>query len=148
MFRTTDVILIGVMIAAAGFTYLVKHDAEAGMANVRKLQEQIRFEQDMINVLKADWSLLTQPVRMEKLANAYKAELGLQLVDPTQIGGLNRLPARPLEIEDILNNPEALAATASARLPAGRVPDEPSATDRIQTGSISVGDVVGDYDTE
>ena len=42
---------------------------------MRKIEAQIRFEEDTIDLLKADWSLLTQPSRLQKLAEIYQAEL-------------------------------------------------------------------------
>lgn len=100
MFRTTDIVLIAVMVSAAAFTYTTKHEAENRLAEVDKIERQIRFELDTIDVLKADWSLLTQPSRLQKLAEIYDSELQLTPVEPHQIVGLDELPARPVDIED------------------------------------------------
>ncbi len=121
IFRTTDVVLIAVMLAAAAFTYKTKHDAESQLAQLRKVDEQIRLEKDLIAVLKADWSLLTQPGRLQRLTERYEAELALEPVEATQIGSLSELPARPLQIEDVILREAGL---------------EPSATDQIATGGI------------
>ena len=75
MFRTSDIVLIAVMVSAAAFTYKTKREAEDQLAEVRKIEAQIRYEQDTIDLLKADWSLLTQPSRLQKLAEIYQAEL-------------------------------------------------------------------------
>ena len=100
MFRTSDIVLIAVMVSAAAFTYKTKHEAEDQLATVRKIEAQIRFEEDSIDLLKADWSLLTQPSRLQKLAEIYEAELQLEPVEAHQIVGLDELPARPVEIQD------------------------------------------------
>src|SRR5690606_6950673 len=55
MFRTSDIVLIGVMVAAAAMTYSIKRDAGEQLAAVRKLQTQIRTEEETIDLLKADW---------------------------------------------------------------------------------------------
>ncbi|MBE0695141.1 MAG: hypothetical protein IH590_18845 [Aquamicrobium sp.] len=102
MFRTTDMVLIAVMVCAAGFTYTTKHAAEAELSKVRKLESAIRFEEETIDVLKADWSLLTQPSRLQRLAEAYREELHLAPVEAHQIAEIDELPARPLRIEDIV----------------------------------------------
>lgn len=94
-------VLIAVMVSAAAFTYNTKHRAEDQLATVHKLEAEIRNEQDSIDLLKADWSLLTQPSRLKKLTEIYQDELKLQPVEPTQIGGLEDLPAKPLQIEDL-----------------------------------------------
>jgi hypothetical protein len=101
VFRTTDIILIAVMVSAAAFTYRTKHEAEDQLAAVRRLESQIRYEQDTIALLKADWSLLTQPSRLQKLTEIYRNELALKPVEAQQIVGLDDLPPRPVEIPDL-----------------------------------------------
>ncbi|TKT80155.1 hypothetical protein [Aquamicrobium sp. LC103] len=105
MFRTTDIVLIAAMVAAAAFTYTTKHQAEAELSKLRKIEATIRFEEETIDVLKADWSLLTQPSRLQRLAEVYQSELQLEPVDAHQIADINELPMRALEIEDLLNQP-------------------------------------------
>lgn len=104
MFRTTDIVLIAVMISAAAFTYKTKHEADAQFDLIRTLEARIQAEEDTIDVLKADWSLLTQPSRLQRLVDVYEKQLQLQPVEAHQIGGMNELPARPLRIEDIVND--------------------------------------------
>ncbi|MDQ0328705.1 hypothetical protein QFZ88_001032 [Mesorhizobium sp. YL-MeA3-2017] len=103
MFRTSDIILIAVMVSAAAMTYKIKRDAEVQQTAVYKLQSQIRTEEETIELLRADWSLLTQPARLQKLTELYKTQLNLQSVDARQVVGLDDLPQRPpLSIEDIM----------------------------------------------
>lgn len=101
MFRTSDIVLIAAMVAAAAFTYKTKHEAEDRQAALYKIEQQIRFEEDTLNLLKADWSLLTQPARLQRLVGAYQEELGLQPLEARQIVGLDELPAKRLTIEDL-----------------------------------------------
>ncbi len=110
MFRTSDMILITVMVGAAAATYHIKHRAEATLAEMRTLDRQIQFERDTIDLLKADWSLLTQPRRLQHLAQTYQVQLGLQTLDPNQIADVSDIPQRPVGIDDILAEEEALAA--------------------------------------
>jgi hypothetical protein len=105
VFRASDIVLIAAMVAAAAFTYKTKHEAEDRQATLRKIEQQIRFEEDTIDLLKADWSLLTQPARLQKLAQTYEAELGLQPLEAKQIVGLDEVPAKPLTIEDLSSQP-------------------------------------------
>ena len=124
MFRTSDIVLIAVMVSAAAFTYKTKHEAEDQLATVRKIEAQIRFEEDSIDLLKADWSLLTQPSRLQKLAEIYAAELELQPVEAHQIVGLDELPVRPMEIQDF----------STERL--GGMAESETGTDRTVTGAV------------
>lgn len=101
MFRTSDIILIAIMVSAAAVTYKIKADAETQQAIVRRIQAQIRTEKDTIDLLKADWGLLSQPARLERLTELYKAQLNLEPVDARQFVKLGELPAKPLTIEDL-----------------------------------------------
>ena len=110
MFRTSDMVLIAVMVSAAAFTYKTKQEAEDQLTSVRKLEQQIRFEQDSIALLKADWSLLTQPVRLQKLSEIFQSDLKLQPVDPHQFAKLDEIPVRALDIQDIIGQAHDLVA--------------------------------------
>jgi len=101
VFRSSDIVLIAVMVSAAAMTYKIKGEAEEQQAALHRLQAQIHTEEDTIDLLKADWSLLTQPARLEKLTELYKSQLDLEPVDPHQIVKLGDLPAKPLTIEDL-----------------------------------------------
>lgn len=105
MFRTSDIVLIAVMVAAAAFTYKTKHDAEDRLSEIRRLQRSITTEVDTITILKADWSLLTQPTRLQRLTEVYQSELNLQPVTAHQIVGLDDLPSKPIEIQDLSTKP-------------------------------------------
>lgn len=110
MFRTTDIVLIAVMISAAAFTYKTKHDAENRYSEVRRLEQQIRMKENAIDVLRADWSLLTQPSRLQRLAEHYEEELGLEPLEPMQIGRIEEVRMRDFGIEDILGGAGASVA--------------------------------------
>lgn len=106
MFRTTDMVLIAVMLSAAAFTYKIKADAEAKLAEIRKLETAIRLEEDTIDVLKADWSLLTQPARLQRLTEVYSSQLELVPVEAQQIVEIEDLPMPPpLQIDDRSSEP-------------------------------------------
>lgn len=98
MFRTTDLVLIAVMVSAAAFTYKTKHEAERRIAEIERLEKQIDYEKDSIDILKADWSLLTQPSRLQRLVEIYGSELSLAPLDATQIATFDELPARPIQL--------------------------------------------------
>ncbi|MBI1619107.1 hypothetical protein IOD40_00305 [Aquamicrobium sp. cd-1] len=111
MFRITDIVLVIAMVGAAAFTYTTKHAAEAEYAKIRKLEAAIRLEEESIDLLKADWSLLTQPSRLQKLADRYYDDLHLVPIEPHQIAEFNELPERVLRIEELLGGTEATANT-------------------------------------
>lgn len=115
MFRTSDIVMISAMVAAAAFTYVTKHGAEAELREIGRLQAAIRFEEETITLLQADWSLLTQPSRIQQLAEAYHEQLQLVPVESHQFGRLQELPPRPLRIEDVLEE-AAGAGVAGAEI--------------------------------
>src|SRR5690606_1287883 len=113
MFRTTDILLIAIMVSAAAFTYKTKHDAERQYAELKRLHTEIQHELDTINLLKADWSLLTQPSRLQRLAEIYESELALQPAESHQIVDISDLPVVPVELDGTGSRPlGGLAATA------------------------------------
>ncbi|MEQ1937284.1 hypothetical protein ABMA46_03425 [Mesorhizobium sp. CN5-321] len=121
MFRTSDIILIALMVSATAMTYKIKRDAEEQQTAVYRLQAQIRTENDTIDLLRADWSLLTQPARLEKLTDVYSAQLDLQPVDAHQFVKLGDLPAKPLTIEDLTKQGGDMADSGQDRIVTGAV---------------------------
>ena len=91
MLRTLDVVLIAAMIGAATVTYQIKHRSEDKLDEVHSLQAAIKLQKDTIDLLEADWSLLNQPPRLERLTREYSEQLGLETITPLQM-------ARPEEI--------------------------------------------------
>ena len=120
MLRTLDLIMICAMIAAAAFTYQVKHAAEDKLEEVQKLQASIKQQEATIDLLEADWSLLNQPSRLQSLSTAYEAELKLKQMKPNQMAGTDELPGTASEFAP------ALADDATSK------PD-----DKIKTGSVA-----------
>src|SRR5690606_35345639 len=92
MFRTLDIVMIAIMTAAATVTYSIKHKAENKLEVVRKLDAEIKLEEDTIDLLNADWALLTQPSRLNSLVNVFEDDLKLVPTDPTQIVRSQELP--------------------------------------------------------
>ena len=112
MMRTIDIILIAVMLVAATVTYKIKHDAEKQVVEIKKIQRQIAFEKDTINLLKADWSLMTQPNRLQRLSDIYQSQLKLQPVDVTQIGLFDDIPMKQADdIEKLIGGSADLIAS-------------------------------------
>ncbi|WP_377289770.1 hypothetical protein [Rhizobium sp. SG2393] len=92
MLKTFDIILILVMTATATVTYTIKHRAENMETEVRRLDAAIKLEEDTIDLLRADWALLTQPSRLEALAKAFDKDLQLLPTASTQLARENELP--------------------------------------------------------
>jgi len=116
MLRTIDLVLVGAMIAAATTTYQIKHAAEEKLAEVRELQSEISLQEETIDLLEADWSLLNQPSRLQRLSTAFEAELGLRPIEADQMAEPDELPGRASDFE-----PQLAEGTTDAELTTGSV---------------------------
>ncbi len=86
------------VLAAAGaaiFVFQAKNQAEAVADRAAELQRTLDQENETLSLLKAEWSLLIQPARVQELVTRHAELLKLQPLDPTQITKLEKLPMRP-----------------------------------------------------
>lgn len=107
MLRTVDFVIIGFMAAAAVLTFQIKSQAEKQLSQIKRLEAEIRLEEDTIDLLKADWSLLVQPARLQKLVAIHNEELGLEITEAHQIVRPEELPARIVDLPERI--PEMMA---------------------------------------
>ena len=92
-----DIVLLVGLIAIVTWTFQIKHDSQRALERVAELEKQIAAEKVEIDLLKSDWSLLTNPARLQELTERYADELGLSPMDPTQIAAPSELNALPVE---------------------------------------------------
>jgi len=91
MIRPTTLLWMG-LAGAVGFgLFQLKHQVQALEDEMFRLNRAIVGEQQAIHVLKAEWSYINQPQRLEALAARH---LDLHAMKPTQLGGLADLPMR------------------------------------------------------
>jgi hypothetical protein len=94
--------------------YQLKHEVIALENELFRLNRQIVQEQQNIHVLKAEWSYINQPQRLQALAQRH---LDLQPMAPRQLGRLETLPALPAQLAA---GPSAVSATTATRRPEAR----------------------------
>ena len=82
MLRFVNICLVLGLVALAYVIYQVKYESRALDAEIATLAKQIDEERDGIAVLRAEWSLLNRPERIERLAQKY---LKLAPAKPTQL---------------------------------------------------------------
>ncbi|MCP4316021.1 MAG: hypothetical protein GY789_08385 [Hyphomicrobiales bacterium] len=107
MLKTIDFVIIGLMAAAAVMTFHIKYRAEAQLSKIKRLEAEIRLEEDTIDLLNADWSLLVQPGRLQDLVEKHNEDLGLEIMEPHQMVRPEELPARVLDLPEPV--PERMA---------------------------------------
>jgi hypothetical protein len=84
-----------VAVAAVGLYHFKDRSAERAQ-EVRSLRAQIAEERERIGLLTAEWNYLNQPDRIQELS---KRHLDLERLDARQIGTVESLPMRPVEID-------------------------------------------------
>ena len=136
MLRTLDILLIVFMTAVATITYTIKHRAELKLEEVQKLEAAIRLEKDTIDLLRADWSLLTQPGRLQSLITAYQAELQLVPTESTQLAQPVELPMLKSELpvyDEADADKDGKVSDKEAKAYAAKLLANP---DNVATGSV------------
>jgi hypothetical protein len=92
--RVINAVFLMAMIVGAIVTYGLKHQAEVAAEDVAHLQTAIAAEKDKIRTLNAEWSLLTQPARLEAAVKEHADYFQLQPFSPDQIASINEIPMR------------------------------------------------------
>ncbi|MBL0374483.1 hypothetical protein JJB09_20935 [Rhizobium sp. KVB221] len=136
MLRTLDILLIVFMTAVATITYTIKHRAELKLEEVQKLEASIRLEKDTIDLLRADWALLTQPGRLQTLINAYQTELQLVPTESTQLVQAVELPMLKSELpvyDEADADKDGKVSDKEAKAYAAKIVANP---DKVSTGSV------------
>lgn len=92
--RTIDIVMIGALMAGVTWTFMIKSESEKALARVADLEARIAAESEEIDLLRADWSLLTSPDRLEKLTERHRDDLKLVETDPARIMTFDELPMK------------------------------------------------------
>lgn len=90
--RLLHLLMIGLLVAAAVYVYEIKLDSARQAERLAKLRGELRKERDAIAALRAEWTKLDNPVRIQGLAQRH---LKLKPLDAMQIDTLDKLPERP-----------------------------------------------------
>ena len=101
MVRSIDIVLLIALVAMISWTFKVKQDAQAALERVAELEKQIAAEKIEIDLLKSDWSLLTNPARLQALVERYNKELELVPMGAAQQATVNELPGYRLPIPPV-----------------------------------------------
>lgn len=119
--RLIHLIVIAALVLAAGYVYKIKFEATVQAERVAKVRAEIRGERDAVAALRAEWSKLDSPVRIQALAQRH---LKLKAIDPSQFDSLDNLPERP-----------GAASTPDAADPIGAMLD--GTGNDLSTGSVA-----------
>jgi hypothetical protein len=103
VFRTRDFIFVGLVLLVATATYVLKYGSEIDHNNVARLEREIEAKKGAIDILKANWSLLTSPARIQELSERHEKELQLNTLKPNQIISIEDIPLRPNAAPEVRN---------------------------------------------
>lgn len=82
--------------AAAGIVvFQIKYQAEAVAEQAAKLQRSVNEEREALSLLKAEWSYLVQPARVQEIVEKHQDDLALEPLKSEQITHFEQLPMRP-----------------------------------------------------
>jgi hypothetical protein len=101
MGRILNLVLVGAMIIAAAITYDLKYNAESAANRVARLQTDVAREKAKIQALKAEWSMLDQPARLQALVEAHADYFKLAPFSPNQMATVGDIPMRPVPPDPI-----------------------------------------------
>jgi cell division protein FtsL len=110
---STCLLLILVLVTGFGL-FKLKYAVQAQEDDLLRINRQIVADQEAIHVLRAEWSYLNQPARLEQMAKRHLP--GLAPVASTQLGTLDALPMRP-ETPSADVPPQIASTTGAAPLP-------------------------------
>ncbi len=110
MGRIFNFVLLAAMIVGAIVTYDMKHKAELAADRVAKLQANIAKEKNAIQLLKAEWSMLDQPARLQTLVTRYSDYFQLQTFNSDQIATIDEIPLRPITPDEGAPGPMVAAS--------------------------------------
>ncbi|HEX2653718.1 MAG TPA: hypothetical protein VHN11_08725 [Xanthobacteraceae bacterium] len=93
--RILHVCVVAVLVLAAADVYKIKFESTMQAERVSKLRGEIRREHDAIAALRAEWTELDRPGRLQALAQRH---LPLRPIEITQYDKFDHLPERPSAI--------------------------------------------------
>ncbi len=93
--RILHLLVVVALVLAAAYVYRVKYESTAHVAQIAKMRAEVQRERDAVAALRAEWSKLDNPERIQALANRH---LPLKPLELHQLDPLDRLPERPVQI--------------------------------------------------
>jgi cell division protein FtsL len=87
-----SVLLLGLLVVGS---YRLENAVETMHRQLGELDTAYLQEERNLQVLKAEWSFLNQPERLQEMAMRHVDRFGLQPIAPSQTGSLDELPMRP-----------------------------------------------------
>jgi hypothetical protein len=131
--RILHLLVIGILVFAAAYVYRIKLESTVRTERVLRLHADIREQRDAIAALRAEWTKLDAPSRLQGLVERH---LPLKPVTAAQYGTLKNLPERPPNITRP-GDPDPIGAMIDAVAAKASDKAGDKAVDPSVTGSVS-----------
>ena len=135
--RILHLLVIAVLVFAAAYVYRIKMESTVRTERVLRLHADIRAQRDAIASLRAEWTKLDAPQRLQGLAERH---LPLKPINATQYDSLKNLPERPPNFardpDPIGSMISTIEAAADGAPSDGANPDGASPDGAAVTGSV------------
>jgi len=95
MLRILHIGVLAALVLAAADVYKIKFESTLQAERVAKLRAEIRRERDAVAALRAEWTALDNPERIQALARRH---LPLKPLEIGQLDKLDQLPERPIDL--------------------------------------------------
>lgn len=125
--RVLNLAVIALLIGSATYVYKIKYETTFYAEKAAKLRAEIRREQEGIATLRAEWTRLAAPDRIQTLAQRH---LTLKVMEINQLDRLDTLPARPptLNPDPIGSLIDTIADVDNEPDMTGSIPAKPAAS--------------------
>ena len=121
MGRILHLVAIAALVGSALYAYRIKYDTIYYAEQVAKLKHKLQREKDAIAVLRAEWSFLSRPERVQALADRHTDLVPLQI---TQLARWSEVPDRRPPVDAIGRKLESLGLAEPTTTPAPARRDE------------------------
>jgi len=119
MMKCSTLVWLLMAVAAAAGLFLMKYEMHVLESELATLNQDILRDQEALHVLRAEWSYLNRPARLETLGRRL---LQLEPIRPEQMGSISDIPLR-VEADSVADN-AAPSSTATSPPAAGRFPPQ------------------------
>jgi cell division protein FtsL len=123
MIRFLNILAIAALVGSAVYAYTIKYETIYRAEQINKMKHENQASRDAIGVLRAEWSHLARPERIQELATKY---LDLQPLSLNQIVSAGTLPDKAARVDTIGRKLETLGLAEPTNTPRGKT--APSAT--------------------
>jgi hypothetical protein len=116
--RLLHLIVVAALVSAAVYVYKIKFDSTLQAELVARLRTDLRRERDAIASLRAEWSALDNPARIQGLAQRH---LALKPIEASQFDTFDHLPDRPVAAPDVADPIGAMIDLGAPEYPTGSI---------------------------